>query len=374
MSKRDYYEVLDVARTASLDEIKKAYRKCAVQYHPDKNPGNKEAEEKFKEATEAYSVLSEPEARARYDQFGHAAFAQGNGFSGFDFGDFSGFEDIFGDIFSAFFGGAPGGNKRSRGRAGRDLRYDLEIEFEEAAFGAQKEIALERRVSCENCQGSGAASSSSLQSCPHCKGSGQQRVQQGFFTISRTCSGCNGAGQIIKDPCSACGGAGSKAKQSKISVKVPAGIDHGQRLKLRGEGEPGARGGPAGDLYVQIYVKEHAFFKREEAEIYCEVPITYAAATLGAEIDVPTLEGHEKLKVPSGTPSGKVFRLRNRGLQVLGTDRRGDQHVKVFIHVPKKLSEDHKKLIEKLREIEGSQPGEEQKGFFEKMKNMFASS
>ncbi|WKZ57385.1 MAG: molecular chaperone DnaJ [Bdellovibrionota bacterium] len=371
MSKRDYYEVLEVARSASLDDIKKSYRKKAIQYHPDKNPGNKEAEERFKEATEAYSVLSEPEARARYDQFGHAAFEQGGGFSGFDFGDFSGFEDIFGDIFSAFFGGAPGG-KRTRGRAGRDLRYDLEIEFEEAAFGTQKEITLQRQVTCERCQGSGAASANALKSCPQCKGSGQMRMQQGFFTISRTCSSCGGSGQIIKDPCTECNGAGSRSRQSRINVKVPAGIDHGQRLKLRGEGEPGSKGGPSGDLYVQIFVKEHEFFKREDAELFCEVPITYAAATLGTEIEVPTLEGKEKLRIPAGTPSGTVFRLRNRGLQVLGSSSRGDQHVKVFIHVPKKLNDDHRKVIEQLQEIEGVQPKEEQKGFFEKVKNMFA--
>ena len=374
---RDLYEVLEVSRTANLDEVKKAYRKKALQYHPDRNPGNKEAEERFKEATEAYTILSDADKRAQYDQFGHAAFQNMGAGGGFDpFGaDFSGFEDIFGDLFGAFFGGAMGGGgrRRTRGRAGRDLRYDLEIEFEEAAFGAEKEIKIPRRVPCEACQGSGAAKGSKAESCSECRGSGQIRVQQGFFTISRTCHVCGGQGQVIRTPCESCAGAGSREKEGKINVKIPAGIDDGQRLKLRGEGEAGSGGGPSGDLYVQIAVKKHPIFERQESEIICEVPITYSAAVLGAELEVPTLEGKTKLKIPAGTPSGKVFRLKNKGIQVIGTNRRGDEHVRVAILVPKRVSDERRKLLEKLKEIDEKDLQEESKGFFDKMKDIFAS-
>ncbi len=373
MTQRDYYEILGVAKTASLDEVKKAYRKKALEFHPDRNPGNKEAEEKFKEATAAYSVLSDSDQRAKYDQFGHAAFQQGGGGGGdgFPFGDFSEFEDIFGDIFGSLFGGSAGGGRRSRGRAGRDLRFDLELEFEEAVAGCKKEITIQRRVSCEGCSGSGAAKGSGPTNCGTCGGAGQIRMQQGFFTISRTCHVCGGAGKVIKDPCKDCNGAGTKASQAKLQVTIPPGIDTGQRLKLRGEGEPGSAGGPAGDLYVQVAIKDHPIFKREESELYCEIPVSYGCAVLGSEIEVPTLEGMVKMKVPAGTPSGKIFRLKGRGVQVLGTNKRGDQHVRVFIDVPKKLSAEHKKLVEKLLETEGLQPASEQKGFFEKVKDIF---
>lgn len=374
-TQRDFYEVLEVARTASVDEIKKAYRKKALQFHPDRNPGNKEAEEKFKEATDAYSVLSDAEARQRYDQFGHAAFnnrGPGGGFEGF--GDFSGFEDIFGDIFSSFFGGAAGGGGRrqQRGRAGRDLRYDLEITFDEAVFGSEKEIRVGRRVMCDECSGSGAKPGTSAENCETCQGTGQLRMQQGFFTISHTCHVCSGAGRVIKKPCIKCSGSGLKVEEARISVKIPAGIDNGQRLKLRGEGEAGTLGGPNGDLYVQIAVQKHPIFEREESEIICEVPIGYSTAALGAEIDVPTLEGKVKMKIPAGTASGKIFRLKNKGVQVLGTSRRGDQHVRVVIQVPKKISDERRKLLEKLQQIEETERDEESESFFEKMKNLFA--
>lgn len=385
MSKRDYYEVLGVARGASADEIKKSYRKLAVQFHPDKNPGNKEAEEKFKEATEAYSVLSDVENRKKYDQFGHAAFQGGGGFQGgFSGGDFSGFEDIFGDIFSSFFGGAFGGaggqgKQRTRGRAGRDLRYDLDVTFEEAAFGCEKTVTINKRGQCDTCSGSGSKPGTSPEACGTCGGAGQVRMQQGFFTISRTCHVCSGQGQVIKTPCSTCGGSGAKAVQATLNVKVPPGIDHGQRLKLRGEGEAGSLGGPNGDLYVQIIVREHPIFKREESEVYCEVEIPYPIVVLGDEIEVPTLEGPVKMKIPAGTPAGKIFRLKNRGIQVLGTNRRGDQHVKVTIKVPKKLSEEHKKILEQLKKIEvannpkasATTTSEDDKGFFDKVKDIF---
>jgi molecular chaperone DnaJ len=375
VSKRDYYEVLEVSKSASLDDIKKAYRKKAVQFHPDKNPGNKEAEEKFKEATEAYSVLSDSEGRARYDRFGHAAFNQGAGAGGFQSGDFSGFEDIFGDIFSSFFGGAMGGDPRrgGRGRAGNDLRYDLDISFEEAAFGCEKEVTLSRRASCEECSGSGAAKGSSRERCPQCEGAGQIRMQQGFFTLARTCHACGGAGEVVKNPCRSCSGSGLKAKESKLKVKVPAGVDNGQRLKMRGEGESGAGGGPNGDLYVQIIVGEHPIFQRQEAELVCEFPITYSIAVLGGEVEVPSLEGKVKLKIPAGTPSGKVFRLKNKGIPILGSNpqQRGDQHIRVHVHVPKKVSENERELLEKLAQVQGSVVDDE-KGFFDKMKDMFS--
>ncbi len=376
MSKRDYYEVLEVSKSASVDEIKKAYRKKAVQFHPDKNPGNKEAEEKFKEATEAYSVLSDADSRARYDRFGHAAFSgQGGAGGGFQGGDFSGFEDIFGDIFGSFFGGAMGGaaGRGSRGRAGNDLRYDLEVTFEEAAFGCEKEISLGRRIRCEECAGSGAAKGSGRDRCPQCEGAGQIRMQQGFFTLARTCHACGGAGEVIKNPCHGCSGTGLKAKESKLKVKIPAGVDSGQRLKMRGEGEPGSGGGPQGDLYVQILVAEHPIFSRQEAELVCEYPITYSVATLGGEVEVPSLEGKVKLKIPAGTPSGKIFRLKNKGIPILGSSpqRRGDQHVRVHVHVPKKVSDEERSLLEKLAKVQGSVVDDE-KGFFDKMKDMFS--
>jgi len=367
LAKRDFYEVLGVSKTATLEVIKKAYRQKAVLYHPDKNPGDKESEEKFKEATDAYSILSNPDQRSKYDQFGHAAFEQGRG--GFqDFGDFSGFEDIFGDIFSSFFGGSGGGRAGVRG--GRDLRYDLEVTFEEAAFGVEKNIKVDRQDRCDVCSGSGAVPGSSAETCPTCGGVGQTRVQQGFFTIARTCSSCGGAGKIIKDPCKTCHGSGTKRIKHSIKVKVPAGIDHGQRLKIRGEGEPG-QGGPAGDLYVQIFVKDHVFFHRENTEIICEFPISYSTAVLGGEVEVPTLDGVSTMKIPAGTQSGKIFRLRSKGVPVLGSSRRGDQHVKVFIDVPKKISEEKRRILEQLQEAEAKEPALNEKGFFDKVKNMF---
>jgi molecular chaperone DnaJ len=372
-TKRDYYEVLGVSRSASTDEIKKAYRKKAIQFHPDKNPGDKASEEKFKEATEAYSVLSEAENRQKYDQFGHAAFEQGRG--GFDgFADFSSFEDIFGDIFGSFFGAAGGRGARSgRGRSGRDLRYDIKISFEEAAFGCEKEIRVDRRSACSECEGSGAAKGSTKETCRDCRGAGQVRLQQGFFTISRTCPTCSGVGEIVKNPCKQCNGTGAIASENRISVRIPAGIDHGQRLKLRGEGEAGQAGGPSGDLYVQVEITKHPVFEREESEIICEVGMSYAAAALGAEIEIPTLEGKDKLKIPAGTQSGKVFRLKNRGIQVLGTDRRGDQHVRVTVEVPRKVSPEMKSLLEQVRELELSEGKDSEKGFFDKVKGMFNS-
>lgn len=374
MAKRDYYEVLGVAKNASIDEIKKIYRKKALQYHPDRNPGNKEAEEKFKEATEAYSILSNAETRQKYDQFGHSAFEQGGGAGGFggfeQYGDFSGFEDIFGDLFGSLFGG--GGTRRTRGRSGRDLQCSLEISFEDAISGAEKEVRIGRRVLCEVCEGSGAQKGTRPESCSQCHGSGQIRMQQGFFTIGRTCNVCAGSGQVVRNPCQKCNGSGLKVVESKINVKIPGGIDHGQRLKLRGEGEAGLAGGSAGDLYVEIAVKKHPIFERHESELLCEVPIAYTTAVLGAEIDVPTLEGKVRMKIPPGTPSGKIFRLKGKGAPILGTNRKGDQHVRVAIDIPKRINSEKRAVLEKLRELEIKEPSGEMKGFFDKVRDMFA--
>lgn len=369
-SKRDYYEVLGVSRGASQDEVKKAYRKLALQYHPDRNPDDKVAEEKFREATEAYTVLNDADNRQRYDQFGHAAFDQqgGGGFGGFQ--GFEGFDDIFGDIFSSFFGSSAGGG-RSGASVGRDLKYDLEIDFEEAVFGAEKEVSFNRRVSCDDCSGTGVASGSSPETCSDCGGLGQIRFQQGFFTLSRTCSRCQGRGSIIKNPCKNCKGSGLKSKKVKIKVSIPGGIDNGQRLKVRGEGEAGTNGGPAGDLYVVMSVKDHPIFERQDSELICEIPISYSTAVLGAEIKVPTLEGETSLRIPAGTASGKVFRLKNRGVQIIGTNRRGDQHVRVVIKVPKAVSKEHREALDALKKFENEKAEEE--GFFNKVKNVFGS-
>lgn len=373
MSKRDLYDVLGVAKGASSDEIKKAYRKKARECHPDMNPGDSTASERFREAEEAYSILSDTEKRQAYDQFGHAAFQQGGmGGPGGGFGG-EGFEDVFSDIFSTFFGGGQqSGGKRSRGRAGRDLKYDLEVTFEEAAFGVEKMIDIMKRSACGSCGGSGAAKGTSPESCQHCGGQGQVRSQQGFFTVSRPCPVCSGSGKMVKTPCSDCNGQGLKMQQSKINVRVPAGIDRGQRLKLRGEGEAGTEGAPAGDLYVQVHVKDHPIFRREEHEIICDAPISYATAVLGGEIEVPTLEGKINLKIPTGTPSGKVFRLREKGIVVLGTNRRGDQHVRVMVEVPKRVSDKRRKLLEQLAEVEKEEGDAGSRGgIFDGIKNFF---
>ena len=366
MAKRDYYEVLGVARDATQEQIKKSYRQLALKFHPDKNPGDKASEESFKEASEAYQVLSDAESRAKYDRFGHAAFNGGAGFG--DFGAFA--EDLFGDIFGAFFG-TDGGGRSGKKRGGRDLRYGLEITLEEAALGIEREITIPKAFPCETCSGSGARKGTSAESCKHCGGSGQQRVQQGFFTISRPCAVCRGEGRIIPDPCPGCGGTGQKTKEHKISVKIPAGIDHGQRLRLRGEGEAAPNGGPAGDLYVEVILKAHEFFHRDGKELICEMPITYAQAALGGEVEVPTLDGHAPLKIPSGTQSGKVFKLRGKGIVDMQSGRKGDQHVRVFIYVPQSLSPRQTELLKELAQIEGKPSINDSRTFFDKVKDLF---
>jgi molecular chaperone DnaJ len=378
-NKRDYYEVLGLARNATPEEIKKSYRKLAVQHHPDKNPGDKKAEERFKELSEAYEVLADPQKRQMYDQFGHAATgAGGAGPGGFDFQGFGGasINDIFGDIFGDLFGGAPGGargrgRRRTGGRPGDDLKTSIDITFEEAAFGTEKVITVPKTVACETCEGSGAKAGTQPENCAQCGGRGEVSFQQGFFAITRPCPRCNGLGQTIPHPCVSCGGSGQSKKRSQIAVKIPAGVDSGQRLKLTGEGEAGERGGPPGDLYVVINILPHDFFTRDEFDVICEVPVTFTHAALGAEIEVPTLEGKVKVKIPAGTQSHKILRLKGKGLARLGSYGRGDQLVRVIVEVPTKLTVEQKDLLRQFEESGAESAHPMHHSFFEKVKNLF---
>ena len=353
---KDYYEILGVGRDASADDIKKAYRQAALKHHPDRNPDDKEgAERKFKEARKVYQVLSDADKRSQYDRYGEAAF-EGPGGGGFDFSSaFAGgaFEDVLGDLFGDFFGGGGGRRSRaSRAQRGDDLRYDLEIQFEDAARGCEKQISIPRTISCETCSGSGAKAGTSPETCAGCGGAGQVRFTQGLFQIAKACGQCNGEGKINKSPCATCRGAGRTRQMREIKVKVPAGVDNGSRLKLRGEGEAGQRGGPSGDLYVVLGVAEHDFFHRDGANVVCQRPVSMIDAALGAEVDVPTLDGVVKLKIPAGTQHGKVFRLTGKGVPDLrrGGSHRGDQYVSVQIEIPTKLGKKQRKLLEQLRD------------------------
>lgn len=373
-NKRDYYEVLGVDKSASDADIKKAYRKLAKQYHPDVNPGNKEAEAKFKEVSEAYEVLSDAQKRAQYDQFGHAGFEQG-GFGGFN-GDFGGFGD-FGDIFETIFGGFGGTRSSSRTRRGpqkgADLKASVEITFEEAAFGVEKEISIHRMETCEKCEGSGSKPGTKPSTCQHCNGTGQiqykQRTPFGQFVNIKTCDVCHGEGKVITHPCDACNGKGRIRKQKKIKLNVPSGIDDGQTIKLGGEGEPGLKGGPAGDLFISVRVKPHAIFQRQGNDVICEMPITFVQAALGTELEVPTLDGKVKYTVPEGTQTGTVFRLKSKGIPFLRGNGRGDQYVKVHVEVPKKLNDKQKAVLKEFAELIGDEVYEQRKSFFEKMKD-----
>lgn len=380
-AKRDYYEILGVSRNASAEELKKAYRKLAVQYHPDKNPGDKKAEDRFKELSEAYEVLSDSKKRQMYDQLGHAGFgAGGPGAGGFDFQGFGGasINDIFGDIFGDLFGGAgagPGrarsGRRRAGGRPGEDLKTSIDITFEEAAFGCEKVITVLKSVRCDPCEGSGAQTGSRPETCQQCGGRGEVSFQQGFFAITQPCPVCSGTGQIISNPCSNCRGSGQVKKRTQIAVKIPAGVDTGQRLKLSGEGEAGERGGSPGDLYVVINILPHDFFTREEFDVICEVPITFVQAALGSEIEVPTLEGKVKLKIPPGTQSHKILRLKGKGLARLGSYGRGDQLVRVIVEVPTKITPEQRELLQKFSQSGADAAHPMHHNFFEKVKNLF---
>jgi molecular chaperone DnaJ len=369
--KRDYYEILGVQKNVNPQELKSAFRKVALQYHPDRNPGDKEAEEKFKEASEAYEVLSDPERRARYDRFGHAGAGGGAGFEGF--GGFQGvnINDIFGDIFGEIFGG--GGRGRGRGGIGRgaDLRYNLEISFEEAAFGCRPKVPIPRPKKCETCSGSGSKSGAAPKPCATCGGVGEVRFTQGFFAVSRACHDCNGTGAVIPDPCSKCKGSGKVPSEEVLEVNIPGGVDNGTRVRLSGMGEPGERGGPPGDLYVTVIVREHPLFQREDNEVFCEVPISFTQAALGAKIDVPTLDGKVKMTIPAGTQSGKVFRLKGKGIPHLHSQQRGDQHVRVIIETPTELSAKQRELLEKFAELSGEESHPQSKSFFDKVKELF---
>jgi len=370
--KRDYYEILGVGKSATDAELKKAYRTLAKQYHPDVNQNNKEAEAKFKELSEAYGILSDADKRRQYDQFGHDAFngsGGAGGFGGFDFSGFGGFEDIF----ESFMGGNPFGRRQSKKggpQRGNDLKYAMDITFEEACFGVEKEIQITRQQTCATCSGSGAKPGTTAESCKQCGGSGQVRVAQntpfGQFASVKACDACRGEGTIIASPCPDCSGRGKVPKKARISLNIPAGIDDGQTISLRGEGEPGTKGGPAGDLYVGIHVKTHAVFKRDGYDIVVDMPITFAQATLGAELDIQTIDGNMKHAIPEGTQTGTVFKLKGKGVRHLRSSSRGDHYLRVNIDVPQKLNAKQKELLKQFAEASGEDAGKSGKGFFKR--------
>jgi molecular chaperone DnaJ len=383
VSKRDFYDVLGVARNANDQEIKSAYRKLALKYHPDRNPGDKAAEDKFKEAAEAYSILADADKRSAYDRYGHAAVSGAGGSGGFDPSVFTGFEDIFGNLGDLFgFGGGFGGGRRRSGpQRGEDLRYDLEIEFEESARGVETTIQIPRQEPCETCGGSGAAGGTQAVRCQQCQGRGQVRYQQGFFVVARTCGQCGGTGSVIKDPCKICRGTGQTTRERKLTVKIPAGIASGQRLRLYGEGEMGAMGGPPGDLYVVVGVKAHEFFKRDGDDLFCEVAVNFPTLVLGGDIKVPTLDGDETLKIPDGTSTGRVFHLRHKGMPSVSGHGRGDLHVMVQARTPRKLTKEQRAAFDKLAKLlpaekvefrTPEQPEGEDRGVFDRVKDLFS--
>lgn len=383
MSKRDYYEILGVTRGASADEIKKSYRKLAMQFHPDRNPGNKEAESKFKEATEAYEVLKDDQKKSAYDQFGHDAFSQGGGggrggngggagMGDFDFNDiFSNFSDIFGD-----FGGGRQTKKRSAAQRGSDIRYNLEISLEEAFRGVTEKISFSIPCTCEACKGNGAQNGEKPTDCPTCKGSGKIRAQQGFFVVERACTTCAGIGQIIKNPCKVCHGQGRVNKDKTLAVKIPAGVEEGNRIRLTGEGEAGARGGPAGDLYVYISIRKHQFFNRKGDDVHFEIPLKFTTAALGGAVEIPTIDGTKaSLKIPEGSQNGDQFRLKSKGMSVINSGgRRGDMYVRINIETPVKLSSEERELLMKLDQLMNKKTTSNPKSesFFKKVGDLFS--
>ncbi len=372
-NKRDYYEVLAVERTATEEEIKRSYRKLAVKFHPDKNPDDPHAEEKFKELGEAYDVLMDAQKRAAYDRYGHAAFAQGTAGAGGGFHDpFDIFREVFGGgggIFETFFGGGGGG--RNDHQRGSDLRYDMQITLEEAAAGAEKEIEVRKLDTCERCHGSGAEAGSHAVNCPMCSGRGQVITSRGFFQVSQTCPRCRGVGQIVDKPCRDCEGEGRLEKPSRIKLKIPAGIADGSRLRSIGNGEAGIRGGARGDLYVVIHIKEHTVFHRDEDNLYCEVPISFSLAALGGEVPVPTLDGKAQIKIPAGTQSSQMFKLRGKGIININGRDRGDLLARMIVEVPTKLNAEQKQKLKEFADLMGEENTPLRKSFFDRAKEFF---
>ena len=367
--KADYYEVLGVTRTATDQELKAAYRKLAMQHHPDRNPGDAEAEERFKACSEAYQVLSDPQKRAAYDRYGHAGVS-GAGGDG-PFGGAQDIGDIFGDLFGEMFN--MGGNRRtSRVQKGRDVRHDLTIEFEEAVFGKETRVTVQRMEPCKDCRATGTATGRGPATCPHCAGRGQVRYQQGFFSIARTCTACAGTGTVINDPCLQCRGEGRVERQHEIVVNIPAGVEDGTRIRYQGEGDAGRFGGPAGDLYILLRVKSHKFFERDGNDLHCVIPISFPQAALGAEITVPTLDGESKLKVPEGTQSGQEFRIKGKGVPYLNEYGRGDLIAQIVVRTPSKLTKAQKELLRELGETVTVENTPTSRGLFEKVKEMFS--
>jgi molecular chaperone DnaJ len=375
MSKRDYYEILEVTRTCTEVELKSAFRKKAMQFHPDRNPGNADAEHKFKELNEAYEVLKDGDKRAAYDRYGHAAFEQGNGGGGaHGFG--ADFGSAFSDIFEGIFGGMAGGARgRSGGRErGADLRYNMEITLDEAFSGKAAEIEIPVAITCEACSGTGAKAGTKPKACPTCGGAGRVRHSQGFFTVERTCHTCQGNGQIIDDPCKVCSGAGRVTKERTLSVNIPAGVEDGTRIRLSGEGEAGARGGPPGDLYIFLSIASHAFFQRDGADLHCRVPISMVTAALGGDFEVPTIDGGKtRVKVPAGTQSGRRFRMSSKGMPVLRSKQTGDLYVQVVVETPQNLTKKQKELLAEFQKLSSGETQPESEGFFAKIKDLFAA-
>ena len=372
--KKDFYEILGVNRDSSDEDIKKSYRKLAMKFHPDRNPDRKDAEEKFKEAKEAYEVLSEPEKRRAYDTYGHAGVNPqvGGGHGGEGFG---GFSEAFGDIFGEIFGGRGGGRGGQQVYRGADLRYNMDITLEQAARGTETKIRIPSLEDCEPCKGSGAKPGTSAKTCHTCNGQGQVRMQQGFFSIQQTCPTCHGTGKVISEPCTTCSGAGRVKKHKTLSVKIPSGVDDGDRIRLSGEGETGVNGGPPGDLYVVVQLKPHAVFQREGADLHCEMPISFSVAALGGEIHIPTLDGEAKIKIPPETQSGQVFRLRGKGIRPVRQTSAGDLMCHVVVETPVRLTDRQKELLRELEEInktDGDRHNPRAKSFMDKVKDFFA--